>query len=235
MLNTLFEVSCRLPYSYNSTYEDALSVYAGKIGFPFLRDRFGYLNKYSPYNIYSHNTKFPKSNNTTEFSELMDKRAIDIISIAKKNDLPLYVFYSGGVDSTAMLVALMKVCESYENIQVIHTCYAYEENPEFTKLLQSFGISMRMVSPGLELEQAQTECLKNGFVLTGWCADQLFGSIIHKDYQYLFYDDWKKWLNEKRYDTAIQQLEESFSFYGLPIKTFGEFAWFMNFLVSMIL
>ena len=50
--------------------------------------------------------------------------------------------------------------------------------------------------------------------------------IIHQKYTGLYFSDWKKWVKSK---IAILQFTEAFKYYNLPIKTFGEFAWFMNF------
>lgn len=214
---------CGLPNGYT----DALSVFAGKTGFFLLRDRFGFLNQYSPYRLYEPHLPMYDTGFTTTLADIMDKRADELLALSRKENRDLFLFVSGGVDSTAMTVAMLKAaCGDYRSLHVVYTKYSVEEYPEFFHHLRSVGIDMRLVLPGKALNDAQDEAVQEGYALTGWCADQLFGSQINLDYPDWYFKDWREWIG---FPDAIEQLESAFRHYGFPIKTLGEFTWFMNF------
>lgn len=224
---TLFLLSSHHGMSYPNGYTDALSVFAGKTGFYLLRDRFGVLNNHSPYRLYEPHIPMFRSDCTKEFSDIMDKRAEELIALSIRENKILYVFLSGGVDSTALTIALLKASNGdYKNIHIVYTKYSVEEYPLFFEYLEKTGITLQMASPGRALDEAHAKATQEGFAVSGWCADQLFGSQINHNYQGWYFKDWRPWIG---FDDAVQQLEEAFKIYGLPIRTFGEFAWFMNF------
>jgi len=206
-------------------YTDALSVFSGKTGFAALRDRFGFLNRFSPYNLYEPHLPMYPSDSGATLAELMDARSEELMR--RYGDTPLYIFYSGGVDSTALTVALLRAADGrFGNLHVVYTPSALEEYPSFLEHLQRLGLAMHFIPAGESVDDFQEQALKTGKVMTGWCADQLFGSIIHLFYPDWYFKDWRPWLG---YSDAVQQMEAAFAHYGLPVKTFGEFAWFMNF------
>ncbi len=208
-------------------YFDALSVFAGKSGFVVLRDRFGFLNQFSPYRLYQPYEAFPATNCAKSLAEIMDARAVELLGISRSENLPLYLMFSGGVDSTAMTCALLKASAGdYANLRVIYSQDSFEENSEFVYFLRNSGVDMQFYAHGSSLMDAQESALDSGYVVTGWCADQLFGSQINQQYPDWYFRDWRPWLG---YADAIGQLEAAFDHYALPVKTFGEFVWFMNF------
>lgn len=227
MNRELFLLSSHHSMAWPDGRTDALSAYAGKCGFYLLRDRFGFLNQFSPYRLYEQHLSMYDTGFTTPLADIMDRRAAELQERSRKEERDLYLFVSGGVDSTAMTVAMLKVADGdLHNLHVIHTKYSIAEYPGFFEYLHTTGIDMRLVAPGRSLNDAQNEAIQKGYALTGWCADQLFGNIIHRSYPDWYFRDWREWLG---YDDAVQQMEAAFEYYGLPVKTFGEFAWFMNF------
>ena len=228
MERTLFLFSTHYSKGEPNGRRDALSIYAGKSGLWALRDRFGYLNQFSPYRLYGPHEVFPESSCTRKLRDIMDERAQDIISLSKREEKPLYLFVSGGVDSTAMTYALLKAADGdYSNLHIVYTKYSEEEYPTLFAYLHSLpGLAMKKVPPLRGLDIAQEEAMREGYAVTGWCADQLFGSIINQELPGMYFLDWRRFIAAQ---DAIGQLEEAFKHYGLPIKTFGEFAWFMNF------
>lgn len=206
---------------------DALSVYAFKTLHTVMRDRFGFLNQFSPYRLYAPATPFPSSDNTSKFSDIMDSRAAQILSMARQENKDIYIFYSGGVDSTAMTIAFLKAaCGVYSDLRIVYSAHSEHENPVFTEHLRKLGVSMELSAPGRCLEETHRVALTKGYVIDGNCADQLFGSALNQDFPELYHKDYRLWLS---FDDAIQQIEAASTYYGLPIKTFGEFSWFMNF------
>ena len=228
MKNTLFAFSSHHSMGMPNGRRDALSIFAGRTGFFFLRDRFGYLNQFSPYRVYKPCEKFPDSTCTKKLSDIMDERATEILSKSHIENKPLYLFVSGGVDSTAMTVAFLKAANGdYRNLTIVYTKYSEFENPDFFKLLSNIhGLTLKKVLPSRGLDDAQEEAMQKGYAVTGWCADQLFGSQINQDMPDMYFKDWRKYINIAE---AIEQFDDAFNYYNMPISTFGEFAWFMNF------
>lgn len=74
------------------------------------------------------NPSFSKS-----FSEITDKRALDIRELVRKSDQKIALYYSGGIDSTICLTALLRNL-NVEELNNIHVCLSAEsihENPFF--------------------------------------------------------------------------------------------------------
>ena len=219
--------------SENSCDDDALAVFASRTGFPVLRDRFGFLNAFSRWRLMDGSISFPSSGSTANFADLMDKRAVEILNLVRNEGKELHIFLSGGVDSTAMTIAMLKASDGdFRNLHVVFNSSTEEEYPEFVEYLKTTGIDM-VRCRSTDIDDVQERLLETGYTLTGWAADQLFGSIINQVWPDWYFKDWREWLlsEEKTVpmDTAIGQFEETFANYGMPIKIFGEFAWFMNF------
>ncbi len=71
---------------------------------------------------------FPKT-----FEELCDERAAQVLADAEKLSTTMYVLYSGGIDSTCLLVSLLKHAtpQQKENIVVLLSHESIIENPRF--------------------------------------------------------------------------------------------------------
>ena len=150
MNHTLFAFSSHHSRGVPNGRQDALSVFAGKTGFFFLRDRFGYLNAFSPYRVYEPCEEFPVSTSVKTLADIMDGRAEELLARSGAEGRRLSLFVSGGVDSTAMTVAFLKAADgNFENLAVVYTKYSEQENPEFFELLK------RM--PGLTLKKSTAE------------------------------------------------------------------------------
>lgn len=114
--------------SLRSTDLDPFSIVCRTIYSEFVRDRFNYLNKYSPYIISAEADPIPTPFETTvPFSDIMDKMAIKIDQKATNGKID--VFWSGGVDSTGVVVALLKNINDKTKIRVHCTNSSLEEYP----------------------------------------------------------------------------------------------------------
>ncbi len=67
------------------------------------------------------------------FEELCDDRAMEVLANAEKLSTTMYVLYSGGIDSTCLLVSLLKHAtpEQKKNIVVLLSHDSITENPHF--------------------------------------------------------------------------------------------------------
>jgi hypothetical protein len=70
---------------------------------------------------------------TKSYEEVCDDRAREILSSAEKLGVRIYVLYSGGIDSTCLLVSLLKQAtpQQKKNIVVLLSHESISENPRF--------------------------------------------------------------------------------------------------------
>lgn len=132
--------------------------------------------------------------------DLLDERAIEIYREAKKNNKKLAVMWSGGIDSTAVLVALLKniPIDDKNIITVICDINSILENIEFYK---------KFISNKLECIHYKTfnmteEFLQNYILLHGDPGDCLFGPSS-STYRYFVdrgqhLEPWKNHLNKMK-------------------------------------
>lgn len=226
--STLFCCAPLFSTSNSTPDRDVLSVYAAKTGFPIVRDRFGYLNKYcTTWNLSPHTEPFPFTGSTKFFSDIMDERAAEIVKFIREKgeDASLSIMLSGGVDSTAMTIAIFKQLDSWcdsDNFVVVYDKDSREEYPEFIDWLEN---KQEFLTP-VEIKPEEKESYqknkhdKGQYTLLGWAADQLFGSIVNQSLpEELYYAHYNKWLQIDNQDIE----------FPLPVKTLGEFLWYMNF------
>lgn len=207
---------------------DALSVFSRKIGYICLFDRFGYLNQFTNWNVSNFTREFPSSSYTGSFSEIMMGRGKEVLNLAKSAGKNLYVLWSGGVDSTAVVLSLLENASIDErnHIKILYTNSSVDEFPNFHDYLLAIKNLERIRLNMLDFSRKLGEITKTDYIVTGFPADQLFGSIINQTLPFAHNEDWKTFIKSK---TAIEQFESAFSHYGLPVKTVSELTWFMNF------
>lgn len=113
----------------------------------------------------------PSNPLTISLSEVFVNRAQEIWALNKR----ISFFWSGGIDSTAALIALMMTNEYwYENIDVYTTNYSIEtEHPLFYNTYLKERNCVKLIE-GSELLNSNLYTDKE-LVVTGDCADQLFG------------------------------------------------------------
>lgn len=107
------------------------------------------------------------------FSEICNERMQEIIAYANANpNKQLVVMYSGGIDSTLVMVLLMQLADQalLDRILVILNEASIAENPEFYK---KYITKFRMASSN-SFEKYLTE---DHIVITGEMADNVFGSL----------------------------------------------------------
>ena len=203
-----------------------------------LADRFGILNKYSPYRIADRKDVFPTASKTPiVFSDILDNKICEIVSKYEK----IVVSWSGGVDSTAVVVGLLKNIpqHQYNRITVVCATPSIEEAPRFYQMLLDQKIKVIVTNNIIhDLSNVNCDC-----ILSGWCADQLFGSDILAADKSCYN---KKWLDGLKitFDQSPFRLSESsfdilgevYSNYinqlGIEIEQWCEFAWLFNFAIK---
>ena len=142
----------------------ANALFCGRV----VRDRFNVLNQYSSVNWDDSVDPIP-STTTESLSNLMDMRANELIGKS------ITVQWSGGVDSTSLLLALIKNGISKEDLIIKYDVNSCDEYPALYSWLKKNKYQMKSVTDDWfgALAKADTDLIVNG-----WCADQLFGSVF---------------------------------------------------------
>lgn len=223
------------PFSiYNDN--DPLSFVTKVFRSHFLRDRFNILNKYSPFNVSEQADIIPTPYSVPfTLTELMDARAIELLG---SNNVVM-VAWSGGIDSTAVLVSLLRNCPENERyrIKVAFTEASINENPNFYKMLTTLGVQMlkdEYITDTLREEECDV-------ITSGWCSDQLFGSDVHLKNLDLYNKPWidaldwhihnstGKHIGSKSKDILVEVYSDYANKLGVNLEQWCEFAWMFNF------
>lgn len=235
MRNTGLLASRRLYTKMCCQQADVLSVMSNLFCGWHLRDRFNILNKYSELAWSAQTDPIPTiPTEKMVMADLMDSRAIEILTAHSEGDI--VVSWSGGVDSTSVICALLKNGLSKERLHVICAESSLEEYPYFYRWMLENKIRVT-VTETLIPELRNVSC---SAVVNGWCADQLFGSNIHgrnSDWYNMPWMDGLKLAFEDRYiplsNRSFEIIEAVYKDYGkqlgFEIDKFCEFAWLFNF------
>jgi hypothetical protein len=103
-------------------------------------------------------------------------RAKQLAELAVKEDKKLYVFWSGGLDSTTVLLALREFLAP-ELLGVMYTKASIEEYPGFFENNIQDVYEAKEFSMSSLWAAVDYACL-NGIAVTGEIADQIFGSVM---------------------------------------------------------
>jgi hypothetical protein len=107
------------------------------------------------------------------FADLMESRAVEIINAAGSRKI--FVFWSGGLDSTGVLVALMKNCP-LDQIVVVMSETSVVEAPVFFERYIKDKMQIRWMEHGIVAPHIRAG-IAEGIVVTGEIGDQLFGTV----------------------------------------------------------
>lgn len=218
---------------------DPLSVVSKAFCGLFVRDRFGVLNKYSPYRVSEQVDEIPTPfDSPVPFSDLMDKTAVALIERANGGDV--VVCWSGGIDSTGVVVSLLKHLADKSRLKIICAPSALEEYPLFyNEFLVKQGISVTVTNAVVKT----LDTLNCGVITSGWCSDQLFGSDTHLRIPDAYNLPWIDGVAElyafrtsgrvKLSAASLELLEAVYQDYasrlGVVLNQYCEFAWLFNF------
>ena len=220
-----------IPMAYetsNTPFGIACTYFAGKV----VRDRFGYLNQFSDFNWTDHIDNIPNAVQHSLF-DLMDQRANEF------RNKSITVQWSGGVDSTALLLSLIKNGINKEDFVVFYDTNSMEEYPKLYNWLVDQKYNMKQVKNWKKaLIKTDTDVITNG-----WCADQLFGSIFFHQCPGKYFLSLPELMRSTEVlsgaltEEEISFATETFQKYGkklfnIDINIAGELGWFINFIMK---
>lgn len=179
----------------------------------------------------------PKFSSTSQsFSDITDKRASEIKQIVEQEDLPITVFWSGGIDSTLVLSAIIKNwdIELKRRVVIKLNNSSYAENPYFfdRQIREHFRYTNGPIH------------YRNSFCLSGNVADSIWvqADLLELTSNYprslirdlrTEPDDLLNWFRFKTdrehaewlYQTILENASES----GIELMDYEDFYWWMNF------
>lgn len=174
------------------------------------------------------------------YEQICDERAQELLRRSDEHDLPIYVFYSGGIDSTLVMVSLLKNAtnEQRDRICALMSNESINENPKFYRdhLRGKVKLEAAVIYP--------YALSKRAIFVGGEYNDQIFGSALFKDFidvhgehslaekysrQTMHAMFFKKWHNKKVIDWYMDLFERVCKAAPCPIESNGDFLWWINF------
>jgi len=116
----------------------------------------------------------------SSYEDVCDQRAVFLLRLASHLGVEIYVFWSGGVDSTCALISLLKHCHEYDRIIVLLTENSILEYPLF------YSRHIRGKLPYRSATLLGDLFTMRALIVNGEHNDQLFGSDIIADAIALF-------------------------------------------------
>jgi hypothetical protein len=172
-----------------------------------------------------------------DFAETTNSRALQLVNHVDSLDLPVVVSWSGGIDSTVILAALVKNWPPslLDRVVVKMNSASYFENPWFFD---------RIIVPHKFKIQQTLDNWETCFMLTGSCADSLWvqADVVELEIIWPGSSQWSmidrkdviiQWISQKSsWDTAhvlYDMVLESSQRAGLNLTTIEDFYWWWNF------
>jgi hypothetical protein len=197
----------------------------------------------SPFNFKLYDKfKMPKDVDgfNLSYEECCDKRAQELYNLSLRLDKPLYVFYSGGIDSTLLLISFIKVIpENQRERLIVHLSpESIRENPNF----YINHIRGKLTTRSSEVFSYVFD--KSGIIVGGELQDQIMGTDLiifvsnnlqHNsiyeplDKNFIFSFMKLKGMTEWASETWWENIISTTKGYPVEMKTNFDFLWWLNF------
>lgn len=178
---------------------------------------------------------------TIGFDEATDRRAQQLIDKLSANDLPILIFWSGGIDSTLIVAAVYKNFpkEMRDRVIVVMNNSSYIENPVFFE---------RIIKPTFRYTSVPEHNFTNANVLHGDLADTLWlqGNIVTASAYLNILDDnvkqdpsniiklftSKTGVTEGKAHWALDFLVDNAKISNVELTTTADVVWWANFILQ---
>lgn len=173
------------------------------------------------------------------YTDISDVRAKEIEDYQNRTNLPIYVYWSGGIDSTLVVSAIVKNFKNLSQVTVILNNASYLENPMFFK-----NIILKNNIKFMNTIDVPNDLWMTAIVINGDPADQIninshivtldrmFPGSTRKNV-YTDSDHLIKYLNSYTTPESAQWLYDivstSMKQAPVPINTYEDFFWWLNF------
>lgn len=180
----------------------------------------------------------PPSASRLTFSDISDQVGIALIEEALASGLKIQLLWSGGIDSTVALTAMLKHCNTlnrYDMIEVYLSIDSINEYPSFYRRYIENKLKTVHIAPPVSAFLDDSK-----LIVTGELGDQLFGSDKSKDLvkSGLAFNNYvdvlplvinKKLGSTKAADSMLNYLAPQIEQAPVSIQTAYEYLWWMNF------
>lgn len=182
------------------------------------------------------------ANFTKTYEQCCDERAAFLIQQSRDRNLPIYVMYSGGIDSTMVMVSLMKNMTEHElrnNVVVLLTQDSINENPNF--YYNHIRKKCRIASS----EQTMSLFDKRQIIVDGEFNDQIMGAntivgMLRHNHDYDFNQPYTRkevvrifqhlgMTNLDHINRWVDMVDSSINMAPCEVKTIFQFFWWFNF------
>lgn len=180
-----------------------------------------------------------QTKNSLSWEECCEKRALDLLKLDRER---YYLSYSGGIDSTVAITAMLKhwPAAAKKRISIFLSHESIRENPSF---YQNYLSDMHLIS---SFENISNKILKeNALFITGELGDQLFGSDIlakgselygdeslfksYKDFVIPYLEANRTLQTRENAQQVYEKLQPIVNEAPFEIKTTHDFFWWYNF------
>ena len=177
--------------------------------------------------------KMPSTTRT--FAEVAEERANSMKALGQ----PIFIMYSGGIDSTSAVVAFLRTwsAEELKNVYILASHHSVEEFPQFWNVVVDKFRGRILPS----FRHVEYYCNK-GYVVTGEHGDQVFGSDVVRSIVNIFGDEgirrpWQEIMptvysriwGEDITRQFIPRYEQTLSYCPFPIRSSFDWIWWFNF------
>lgn len=174
------------------------------------------------------------------FEQLCDERGIELLKRSDELDCDIYVFWSGGIDSTLVLVSLIKNAtpEQQKRIVVLLTEESIQEYPKFfeeyirgkLRAESTMNFPYLLGTPAIVTNGEQNDQLF-GFDCVGRIMTRFGASIAHQPRQR---DTFFTYFSEVTGDAQVTNhfldlFERTIEKSPVPIETHLDYLWWINF------
>lgn len=174
------------------------------------------------------------------YEEICNERAKDLLSRAERLNAPVYVLWSGGIDSTLVLVSLLKNAtpEQKKTIIVLMSEISITENPRF------YDEHIRGVLKTATSSSVPSVVGNSCMLISGEHNDQIFGSdimiklivrhgngVLHEPYtRDRFFQQYAESIEDPAIINRFLDLFEKLrGICPIPLTSNFDFAWWINF------
>lgn len=177
------------------------------------------------------------TNNETNFEVVMDSLAEEFVQLVEQTNKTPYVCWSGGIDSTTILVSILKVAsaEFLKKMVVLHSENSIKENSYFYYNY----IDKKLITGDIDKFIVDENNYNQILVADGEAGNQCMGQnsvqkLMYNNQYELLNGPWRDLTNLKDLaiggtDFSIQLIKDSIEYSPVPIETGFDFLWWLNF------